>query len=201
MQCRPVRRLLPPADSWPWCYPQHSGVLCSAPHDCQASVSHLPRARSAPPGPCLIGWALDVRPQARQTLPTTPFEVARYIHFVATRRRCQRRIVPGVTKRCPRSIRGNLRTSAANTARSTQSRRGVGLALRSTATSRRSTRSSTSFDADERPSNNNNNRFSSHRKIKYIFLVTGIVVIYRVELLHLVCAEAKQIMVGLAVPW
>jgi hypothetical protein len=77
-----------------------------------------------------------------------------YVHFWATRRRCQRRIVPGVTKRCPRSIVGSLRTSAANTARSAQSRRGVGLALRKTATSWRNTRSSTSLDADERPSNN-----------------------------------------------
>jgi hypothetical protein len=29
-----------------------------------------------------------------------------YVHFLATRRRCQRRIVPGVIKRCPRSILG-----------------------------------------------------------------------------------------------
>ena len=29
-----------------------------------------------------------------------------YVHFLAIRRRCQRRIVPGVTKRCPRSICG-----------------------------------------------------------------------------------------------
>ncbi len=28
----------------------------------------------------------------------------RYVHFLATKRRCQRRIVPGVTKRCFRSI-------------------------------------------------------------------------------------------------
>ena len=55
-----------------------------------------------------------------------------------------------MTKRCPYSICGNLRTSAANTARSTQSRRGVGLALRSTVTSWRSTRSSTCLDADAR---------------------------------------------------
>jgi hypothetical protein len=71
-----------------------------------------------------------------------------YVHFLATKRRCQRRIVPGVTNRCPHSICGNLRTSAANTARSAQSRRGFGFALRSTTTSWRSTRSSTSFDAN-----------------------------------------------------
>src|SRR3712207_4244446 len=47
-----------------------------------------------------------------------------YVHFLATRRRCQRRIVTGVTRRCPRSICGSLRTSAANTARSAQPRRG-----------------------------------------------------------------------------
>jgi hypothetical protein len=41
-----------------------------------------------------------------------------YVHFLATRRRCQRRIVPGVTTRCPRSICGNLPTSAARIARS-----------------------------------------------------------------------------------
>jgi hypothetical protein len=58
-----------------------------------------------------------------------------YVHFLPTRRRCQRRIVPGVTKRCPRSLGDNLWTSAANTARSAQSKRGVGLALRSTVTS------------------------------------------------------------------
>jgi hypothetical protein len=68
-----------------------------------------------------------------------------YVHFLATRRRCQRKIVPGVTNRCPHSIVGRARTSAAKTARSAQSRRGFGLALRSTATSWRSTRSSTSL--------------------------------------------------------
>ncbi len=39
-----------------------------------------------------------------------------YVHFWAIRRRCQRRIVPGVTKRCRRSIVGRARTSAAKTA-------------------------------------------------------------------------------------
>jgi hypothetical protein len=58
-----------------------------------------------------------------------------YVHFLAIRRRCQRRIVPGVTKRCPRSILGRAQTSAANTARFAQSGRGFGLALRNTATS------------------------------------------------------------------
>jgi hypothetical protein len=83
---------------------------------------------------------------------------------VATKRRCQRRIVPGVTKRCLRSIVGKARTSAANTARSAQSKRGFGLALRSTVTSWRNTSSSTSLDADERGSNNS--RLNSLRKIK-----------------------------------
>jgi hypothetical protein len=60
--------------------------------------------------------------------------------------------------------RRHLRTSAANSARSAQSRRGLELVLRSTATSWRSTRSSTSLDADERPSNIN--RFSRCKKIR-----------------------------------
>jgi hypothetical protein len=69
-----------------------------------------------------------------------------------------------VTKRCPRSICGNLRTRAAKTARSAQSRSGFGLALRSTATSWRNTSSSMSLDAEERPSNTS--RFSSRTKTK-----------------------------------
>jgi hypothetical protein len=48
--------------------------------------------------------------------------------------------------------------------RSAQSRRGFGLALRSTATSWHSTRSSMFLDAGERPSNNS--RFSSRRKTR-----------------------------------
>ena len=48
---------------------------------------------------------------------------------------------------------GSRRTNAANTARSTQSRRGFGLPLRSTAASWRSTSNSTFLDADERPGN------------------------------------------------
>jgi hypothetical protein len=44
-----------------------------------------------------------------------------YVHFLAIRCRCQRGIIPGVTKRCRRRICGNLRRSAANTARSAQS--------------------------------------------------------------------------------
>ena len=46
---------------------------------------------------------------------------------------------------------GSRRTSAANTARSAHSSRGLGLVRRSTATSWRSTRSSTSLVADVRP--------------------------------------------------
>jgi hypothetical protein len=49
-----------------------------------------------------------------------------------------------------RSARGSRRTRAANTARSAQSRRGLGWVRRRTATSCRSTRSSTSLAADER---------------------------------------------------
>ena len=62
------------------------------------------------------------------------------------------RTVPGVTSRCIRSVPGRSRISAARTARSAQSSRGRGLVRRSTATSCRSTRSSASLEADERPS-------------------------------------------------
>ena len=62
-----------------------------------------------------------------------------------TRRRCQRRTVPGVTSRCARSLAGRSRISAAITARSAQSSFGFGFCRRSTATSWRSTRSSASF--------------------------------------------------------
>src|SRR4051794_40007802 len=81
------------------------------------------------------------------------------------RRRCQRRIVAGVTRRWLRSARGNRRISAANTARSAQSRRGRGLVRRRTATSWRSTRSSTSLAPDLRPSSTTSP--STCRKIKY----------------------------------
>jgi len=47
--------------------------------------------------------------------------------LLATKRRCQRKIVSGVTTRCLRSIIGKTRTSAANTARSAQSQRGFGI--------------------------------------------------------------------------
>src|SRR5213592_2876249 len=67
-------------------------------------------------------------------------------------RRCQRRTVPGVTSRCTRSQAGRTRIGAARTARSAQSSRGRELARRSTATSCRSTSSSASLEADERPS-------------------------------------------------
>jgi hypothetical protein len=63
-----------------------------------------------------------------------------------------------------RSVVGKAWISAANTARSAQSKRGFGLALRSTLTSWRDTRSSTSLDADEQPSNNS--KFNSLRKIR-----------------------------------
>ncbi len=72
-------------------------------------------------------------------------------HWVI-RRRCQRRTVPGVTSRRIRSRADRSRISAARTARSAQSSRGRGWVRRSTATSCRSTSSSTSFEADDRPS-------------------------------------------------
>ena len=58
----------------------------------------------------------------------------------------------GVTSRCIRSRVGRSRISAARTARSAQSSRGRELARRSTATSCRSTSSSASLEADDRPS-------------------------------------------------
>ena len=70
-----------------------------------------------------------------------------------------------MTRRWQRSARGNLRTRAAKTARSTQSMRGRGLVRRRMATSCRSARSSTSLAADVRP--NSRTSPSTCRKIKY----------------------------------
>ena len=81
--------------------------------------------------------------------PSRPVRVG---PLAVTRRRCQRRTVPGATSRCARSLAGRSRVGAARTARSAQSRRGRGLTRRSTATSCRSTSSSAFFDVDERPS-------------------------------------------------
>ncbi len=72
------------------------------------------------------------------------------VQWRATRRRCQRRTVPGVTSRCVRSRGGRSRISAARTARSAQSNRGRGWVRRSTATSCHSTSSSAFFDAADR---------------------------------------------------
>jgi hypothetical protein len=73
-----------------------------------------------------------------------------WVHFLVTRRRCQRSRVPGVTIRRLRSTVGRIRASAASSARSVQSIFGLGLPRRSTATSCRRTRISASFDADDR---------------------------------------------------
>ena len=70
------------------------------------------------------------------------------VHLVATRRRCQCRMVPAVTRRWRCRPLGSHRMRAANTARSAQSRRGLGLARRRTATSCRSTSSSTSLEEE-----------------------------------------------------
>jgi hypothetical protein len=61
---------------------------------------------------------------------------------LVTRRRYQRRTLAGVTRRYPRSAAGRRWMSVANSARSAQSRRGLGLVLRSTATWWRRTSSS-----------------------------------------------------------
>jgi hypothetical protein len=86
------------------------------------------------------------------------------VHRRRTRRRCQQRIVPWVTRRWHRSARGNRRTSAAKIARSAQSRRARGWVRRRTATSWRSTRSSMSLVAHLRPSSTSP---STCGKIKY----------------------------------
>jgi hypothetical protein len=71
-------------------------------------------------------------------------------HLFATRRRCQRSSVPGVTIRWPRSALGRSSDSAANTARSVQASLGFGFVRRSTATSCRNTSISVFFDACDR---------------------------------------------------
>ncbi len=70
-----------------------------------------------------------------------------------------------MTNRRSRNPVDSRRTNAAITARSAQSRRGFALPLRSTATSSQSTSNSTSFHADERPSNTS--RPTSRRKTRY----------------------------------
>ena len=51
-----------------------------------------------------------------------------WVHFLITRRRCQRSSVAGVTIQCARSALGRSRPSPANSARSAQSTPGLGLA-------------------------------------------------------------------------
>ena len=87
------------------------------------------------------------------------------VHLLRTSWRCQRRMVLGVTRRWQRSARGSRRTSAANTARSAYSRRGLGWVRWSTATSCRSTRSSMSLVQDVPPISRT--RPSMCWKIKY----------------------------------
>ena len=71
---------------------------------------------------------------------------------MVTRRRCHGRTVPGVISRFTRSFPGRSRISAAITAGSAQSSRGLGLVRRSMATSCRRTGSSAFWEAGERPS-------------------------------------------------
>ena len=73
-----------------------------------------------------IRWSVTARSTGKKSPAGGRPRRLGYGHVLVIRRRCQRRIVPGVTTRCRRSICGNLRTSAANTARSAQSSRGVG---------------------------------------------------------------------------
>ncbi len=74
-------------------------------------------------------------------------------------------MVPGAISRCSRSRRGSRCTNAASTARSARSSRGCGFTRRNTATSCRSTSSSTSFAADDRP--NSANQSTIRTKIRY----------------------------------
>ncbi len=87
------------------------------------------------------------------------------VHVRVIRRRCHRRTVPGVTSRCVRSAVGRSRMSAARTARSAQSYRGLGWVRRSTATSCRSTSTSMSVDAGERP--RRTSQLQTRTKIRY----------------------------------
>src|SRR6266480_6346852 len=80
-------------------------------------------------------------------------------------RRCHRRTVQGVTRRCIRRLRGRSRISAAKIARPAQSSRGRGLVRRSTANSCRSTSSSMSLDAVDRPTRTSQPQ--SRMKIRY----------------------------------
>jgi len=86
-------------------------------------------------------------------------------HCRRTRRWCQRRIVPGVTRRWLRSLVGRRRIRAARIAWSAQSTRGLGLVRRSTATSCRSTNNSTSLV--DVPSLRSKTSLNSCWKIRY----------------------------------
>jgi hypothetical protein len=99
------------------------------------------------------GFSVASRPARARTSALTGRRPVRfgYVHFLATSRSCHRRIVPGVTSRCARSVLGRCRISAARTARSAQSIRGLGWVRRSTATSWRRMRISVSLDAEDRP--------------------------------------------------
>lgn len=85
-------------------------------------------------------------------------------HLAAASRRCQPNTVLGVTSRCVRSSLGISPISAANSARSAQSSRGLGFARRNTATSWRSTRSSTSLTALPRPTNTSHEAIRQNRR-------------------------------------
>jgi hypothetical protein len=95
--------------------------------------------------------APSVRPAPRALRRSLAVRAGSGRSIACTRWRCQRRTVSGVTRRCPRSAWGSRRIRAANTARSAQPRRGLGLVRRSTATSCRKMSSSTSLVEDVRP--------------------------------------------------
>jgi len=76
-----------------------------------------------------------------------------YVHFLATRRRCQRRTGSGLTSRRFLTAFGRSRINVARIARSAQSSRGVRCARRRTATSWPYTSSSAPLGALARVSN------------------------------------------------
>ena len=88
-----------------------------------------------------------------------------YVHFFATRRRCQRSRVSGVTSRWPRNQAGSRRVSAARTARSDRSGLGLPPVRRSRATSCRSARISACRAARVRVSRAS--QASRRQKIRY----------------------------------
>ena len=106
-------------------------------------------------GPLDRDVPLDLPVQQRKVLGgvTNEYYRAALTHLMKAQVKCHAissEAVQAVTGRCPRSLPGKSRISAAITARSAQSGRRRGSARRSTATSCRSTSSSAFLEADDR---------------------------------------------------